>query len=589
MASTLTIKSTTYGSGRYMQLSCTQKKNIADNTSTIEWTLTSTGGTSNYFSTGPTTVTINGTQVYYIARKDWTTEVFPAARGSVSGKTTIKHGIDGSKSISVSLATAIYTSTVSTYKKTWELDPIPRGATITSAPDFTDEDNPVLKYSNPAGSAVTSLMACISFTKADGVADSDDIEYKKDLSLTGTSYTFKLTEAERDVLRNNTTGTSRKVYFRLRTNISDNIFYDSEEKQLTIKYTDAKKPNLTMNVTLDNGSLPSSFNNVYVQGKSRVKVTLKASGKYNADIKSLYAVIDGKTYNSKSFTSDIFLTSGEKDLTAYTEDSRTFKNNITQKVNVIPYSKPLVVPLSSENSILCYRSDGNGKRVGGSTSVWVKAKRSYYDVNSINTCALQYRYKKSTEVWNDSTHKWADLIPKTDTTTSDYDALVSNIVFDKKTSYTFQIRAIDDIGEYDLKTFDIPTEDVALHLGKGGKNVSVGSYCDYSEEYTFHSEWKGIFDSGILGTLMNQTVEGDVLEFAKKCAIGITPIRTEKNNTNLPSPTSYYEYSLGIVHKRTDVKINVFLVDFVNGKIAVNVYSDIDPEGWRGWKYLTPQ
>ena len=79
----------------------------------------------------------------------------------------------------------------------------------------------------------------------------------------------------------------------------------------------------------------------------------------------------------------------------------------------------------------------------------------------------------------------------------EYSALIPDEVFDLTKAYTIQIRAIDDIGEYDLKTFDIPTRDVALHLGKGGKNVSVGSYCDYSEEYTFHSEWKGIFDDDV--------------------------------------------------------------------------------------------
>ncbi len=38
---------------------------------------------------------------------------------------------------------------------------------------------------------------------------------------------------------------------------------------------------------------------------------------------------------------------------------------------------------------------------------------------------------------------------------------------------------------------------MALHLGKGGKNVSVGTYCDYSEDYTFYSDWKAVFDKGI--------------------------------------------------------------------------------------------
>ena len=74
---------------------------------------------------------------------------------------------------------------------------------------------------------------------------------------------------------------------------------------------------------------------------------------------------------------------------------------------------------------------------------------------------------------------------------------MENAVFEKTKSYTVQIRAIDDLGETDVKTFEIPTQDVALHLGKGGKNVSIGTYCNYSKPYTFYSEWDAYFDKDV--------------------------------------------------------------------------------------------
>ena len=117
------------GEGRYMYVTCTQTQNIADNTSTIDWTLTVASGKNNAYSTGPTTITINGTQVYYMARKGWNTKVFPTIKGSVSGTITVPHNADGSKSISVSLSSAIYTSSLSTKSGTWTLDKIPRAAT----------------------------------------------------------------------------------------------------------------------------------------------------------------------------------------------------------------------------------------------------------------------------------------------------------------------------------------------------------------------------------------------------------------------------------------------------------------------------
>ena len=239
-------------------------------------------------------------------------------------------------------------------------------------------------------------------------------------------------------------------------------------------------------------SLPGAFAGMYIQGKSRVNVSLSAEGKYNADITRYSAQVDGKTYISQEFTSDVIQHSGSIEIVGYARDSRNFTGSVTKNINVAEYSKPLVIPLGNENAIQCYRSDGNGKRIGNSTSLWVKAKRSHHSLEGKNACALQWRSKLASA--NDNNYgPWSDLA------TDEYNGLLSGAVFDLKTAYTVQIRAVDTIGEYDIKTFDVPTQDVALHLGKGGKNVSVGTYCDYSKDYTFYSEWDATFGKSING------------------------------------------------------------------------------------------
>ena len=108
------------------------------------------------------------------------------------------------------------------------LPSIPRQATLTSAPDFNDEGNPTIYYSNPAGNAVTALRACISWT---GGAD---IPYR-DISKTGTSYTFNLTYAERIALRKATsTSNSRNVTFFVTTIIGSNTYYSTIVKKFTV-------------------------------------------------------------------------------------------------------------------------------------------------------------------------------------------------------------------------------------------------------------------------------------------------------------------------------------------------------------------
>lgn len=467
-------------------------RDIANNKTNIYWSCGVTCGhdfKSNAIKMSA--VTINGVQVY----GGGTYSNFNEGEHRIAyGYLDIPHDSDGTKTFSISSFSGWLYKNHNYYSSgdSFDLTSIPRQATITAAPDFTDLDDPTITYSNPAGNAVTSVEACISLTGA-----LDDIAYRS-ISKTGSTYTFFLTEEERDVLRNATTGNTLTVYFYVRTYIGSVRYLSSVAKTLTIAESQYTKPSVSMSVTLNNSSLPSAFGGLYIQGKSKVDVSLSATGKYGANIQSYSASIDGKSYSyiDKPITSDAIQNSGSIKIVGYAKDSRGFTGTTEQTISVVEYSKPLVVPIDSENAILCYRSDGNGKRVGNSESVWVKAKRFYYGLGDENHCALQYRVKPANDAWNDSTHIWADLILGTDDVNS-YDALIPSKKFALTESYTVQIRSIDDIGEFDIKTFEIPTQDVALHLGKGGKKVAVGTYCTDLDDYTFYSEWDAIFDKGI--------------------------------------------------------------------------------------------
>lgn len=506
MAKTFTLDSSSgYGTyqGRFMRLSCTQTPDTSTNKSTINWTLSSIGGTSNYYSTGPTTVIINGVQVYYKARAEWDTYAFPAAKGSVSGSFVIDHNADGSKSINVSMTTSVWYGQASSYTGTWTLDNIPRQAKITSASDFTDVGNPSIFFSNPGGFTMDVWL--------EPNANGDQLCIRRGIPNTD-RYTWELTDAEREELRSRCDKNTCKIRLGLYSYVGGVAYADFRDVTYTMTENDATKPSVEIKeILLDNGQLPSKFNGWPIQGKSRFTITLSATGKYNAEIKSYSATVDGKTYNDSTFTTDV-IKNTKIDIAASAKDSREFTGTATAGLTAIAYSKPLVIPLEGENAILCYRSDTNGNRTGRSKTVWVKAKRSYYTVDGMNTCALQCRRKLVTEEWDEDKHPWLTLIGNTETT-GEYNALFpwSTWEFDEKKAYTVQIRAIDDIGERDIKTFEIPTEDVALHLGKGGKNVSIGTYCDYSEEHTFYSEWKAIFGGGVCIGDKNTTLKDYII------------------------------------------------------------------------------
>ena len=595
MASEHTLKSDSY-QGRYLQLDLTQDKDIATNKSTITWTLSSKGGSSNYYSTGPTTVKIAGNEVYYLARKNWDSKVFPAAKGSVSGTITVDHDSEGKKSVDVSLITAIYTGTTSTKTETWTLDSIPRQATLTSAPNFTDLENPTIYYTNPAGNSVNALEACISFNLQ---RITEDIPYRA-IEKTDESYMFPLTDEERNKLRNAAKNSNTiTVQFVVRTKIGSSTFWSQLNRTLSIVENDNTRPTVTMTTELNNGSLPSKFDGMYIQGKSKLDVKLSATPKYSATIKSYSATLKDasgkvvKTYNSNDFTTDAIQIAGNVSLTGEAKDSRGFTGSKKKQIEVVSYSKPLVIPFGNETAILCYRSDENGNRSGNSETVRIKAMRIYHPFSGKNQCALQWRRKKSKEVWDEGNeeHKWHDLMLPTSPTNTEYNALLTvdnsteKVKFELTKSYTVQIRAIDDIGESDVKTFTIPTEDVALHLGKGGKNVSVGTYCDYLTPYIFFSLWEGNFVKGLWGTSLNYNVS-DVLKFAEERPNGLTPIITNDSTNKANLPAGYYENSVGIIHKRSEKQCCVYLTDYVSGKIAINILKD---GTWSGWKYITPQ
>ena len=199
---------------------------------------------------------------------------------------TVPHNDDGSKTVSMSMSwSANFSPSSGSASGSISLTNIPRQANITSATDFTDEENPTITYENKAGNSVSFLQACISLT---GVTD--DIGYR-DIPKTGSSYTFELTDSERNVLRNATLSgsTQRQVIFYVKTGIGGNTYYSTLTKTLTIVNC---SPTVTATIedintaTLEiTGS--SSSNIVIVKGYSKAKITPTAAAKKGASITSI--------------------------------------------------------------------------------------------------------------------------------------------------------------------------------------------------------------------------------------------------------------------------------------------------------------
>lgn len=489
----------------------------------------------------------------------------------------VPHNEDGTATVTISAkadgTAASYGPSLSSSKpctipeKAVTLDKINRGIILVSAPDFNDTDNPTVTYQNPIGTGVTSAQACISF---DGTTD--NISYRA-IDKDKTSYTFELTDAERAVLRNGITDAkSGNVNFIIKTVANGNTVTSSLTRRLTITEANAR-PTVSVSLTPQNGQAAGT---VFVQTLSAAKVVITATPKFGASVVKYETVIDGKTYNTQSFVSDVFATSGAKTVKVTVTDSRGYSASVSLDIDVLPYSLPAVVSGSGAGSVLCFRGNSDGQEVSDSTTVYIKAKMQYSQISSggtnTNTCKLRWRSRKVsatgfgawTELTTDSLGEYAGLIAGSFAVTD---------------SYEIEIGVLDTMGGASSVVYTIPEGTVTFHLKKGGKAVGVGKYAD--EDNTVAVAWKTVFDSGFLGTAL-LTQAADVLSFAEACAVGVTPFLTTNTTTNIPTQ-GYYDHSPGVVFRCGSTWGVVCLFDYIDGSVAV---CNMVQNTWSQWRYI---
>lgn len=405
--------------GRYLKLSWTATQDVSTNKSTISWTLKGAGtASSSWYMAGNFTVVIGGTTVYD-KDSDYRIKLYNGTKVA-SGTTTISHGTDGKKSFSVSVKAGIYTYAKNVSgSKTFTLDTIPRAATISSAPNFNDESNPVLTYSNPAGSAVSSLQACIA--NSDG---STIYAAYRDITKTGTSYTFNLTDTERTALRKAcASANSMTVRFYVKTVIGGETFRKYSAKTLSIiNATPTLSPTV---VDTDSKMIElTGSSSKIVRYFSDVKVTIGAAAKKEATVSSKSCVngsttktADG-TFSNITSNSFVFSVKDSRGNTA----SKTLTPTMVNYVKLTCAVKDLKV---STGGVMNFSVEGNC--FNGSFGAVT------------NTLAIQYRYKAEGGTYSD----WITTTATKSGNTYSASGTVSGL--DYKSTYVFQARAADSI------------------------------------------------------------------------------------------------------------------------------------------------
>lgn len=513
MATSGTVKTNTkYGSYFWVKWEISGSQDIAGNKTTISWSCGLSPGEQYYTNAIKMgAVVINGQTVYsggtYSDITDYKDRTF------ASGTLDISHNNDGSKTFTVSAfsgwlyGNGDYTASAESFA----LPAIPRAATITSAPNFTDVDNPAIAYANPAGSAVSALDVCISLT-----GSASDIAYRA-VSTSGGSYTIQLTNAERAVLRNNTTLT-RKVVFLLRTKIGSTYYYDTAERTFSVTNNAATRPSEAIAVA-PVSALSAPFNALYIQGRTQAKITHTASGKFGASIKQYSASVEGKAYSGKTATSDALQTPGVLTITGTATDSRGFSATASKTVTVLAYNTPSVVRNGSTGRFVCARSTSDGTISEDGTALYAECSKSFSPLANNNKCTLRLRYAAEGGSWS----SWITLLAES--AGNDYAGVVPGVTLSVSVVYTIEIQAVDKLGESGSVETRIPTSEMTFHLGENGKAVGIGRYASESGEKRLDVAWDAHFEKGlqVSGNLRGKYLTGTWLQTTETTDLGKTP------------------------------------------------------------------
>ena len=421
----------------------------ANNTSTIsiKFTLSpvSTGWDWEDHSSVKGTVTVNGTTY------SWTC---PTYNGSstvtlVSKTQTITHNADGSKQISMSFSCQADTS----------YDYLPGTAsgsgslTLTTLPrESTLSVSGTKKLGNTVTLNVTRASTSFTHTiKATCGSASDTIVTKG--SSTSISYTLPVEWAAQ-----NTTGTTVSITFTITTYSGSTKIGSSKTTTISATIQAAAKPTVT-SVTVEAGDTTSAGHltqyGAYVQGKSKVKITVAASESYGSAIKSWNISCDDKTYTQSPATTSVLSAAGTLTAKAKVTDARgrTSDEVTSAGFTVLAYSAPTI-------KAAVHRCDAQGVESMTGSNCEVTWTGSMSSLNSGNTGTVTVRYKQT------AAENYTEVTGQ---------SLSGSYIFEADDDKTYDVIVVleDDFTVVSVSA-KLSTASVPIHFPKSGNGIAIG-------------------------------------------------------------------------------------------------------------------
>lgn len=455
-------------------------QSVANNTSTIYWTVMSAGGTGSSYSfvmTGPVTVSIAGVTVYSRADR------FEMHVGDVlgSGSFTLTHNSNGTQSFSAWAEAAIYTYAISSTRYDYYIDlpKIPRASSI-SVSGSTMDSTITIQISKAESSFTHTLVW--SFGNEDGTI----ISQTSNSSVTWTPLSKQL--ASQIPNSESGTGTLTCITYNGNTEVG------KKSINFTLKVPSDVRPSISTFTPSIASTKPSGCG-LYVKNNSTVQWAVSASGIYGSTIRK--CVISGpnlsytSTISSRSYmaTSATLTTCGTKIYTVTITDSRGRTATKTQSIYVRDYNPPTITSITS------FRSNADGSMNGSGQYVTHQLNASFYTLGGNNNIKIKAYSKKRSDATYSESNSVIVKDDKSDRTSYTYTYKDASFAVD--TAYDFKIVISDSVGQYAMFYTNVGTKNVPLNISGDNSSIAIGGFAQKQADNKglFRCEWAASFAS----------------------------------------------------------------------------------------------
>ena len=426
-------------------------QSTTNNTTTISWNLQLVSGSAGKIESSASkswSVTVNGTTysgTNSVAIENNTTKTL------ASGQTVITHNADGSKSFSYSFSQQFSITfagaSIGTISGsgTGTLNNISKVTTPTLSSTSADMGTTVTINTPRSSTAFTHDIA-YSFAGGGYIAIANGV-------TTSTTWTIPLTLA--NSIPNATSGT---VTIRCITKNGGTVL-GTKTVLLTAKVPTTAIPSISSVRLSEADTTVADLFDVYVQNKSRVAVSISASGSYGSTIKSYSSAFMGKTYTGNNFTTDVITLSGTLSIVTTVTDSRGRTATKTTSLTVQSYSAPKITTFHTA------RYNASGVADPDGVYAWIRIVYSVTSLNSENTAVAQIEYKRSID------SSWSTLYSRTELS-MDGTLKPQNLTFSTDYQYDFRITVADAFNSTATYNTVLPSGAVILDIKADGKGIA---------------------------------------------------------------------------------------------------------------------